>query len=311
MKRVSLKSSCGRMFAHHLLDAGVLQPDGIQHAGGGLVDAVRRVAEPRLAGRALEHDGAGVAVGETLDAGVFLAEARRSRRAARSGRRNRGRRTSGQQRRHPRAGTPAARGDWFERRHGVHYRTRPACSLRASHVPRRPGAARDPAQHRQRDPPVCEQRLPLHLVRPLGFELTRKAVRRAGLDYAELARRARARGLRGLPRGARCGRACSASRPAAAVPTARPRSRPGDALLFGSETAGLPPEVLAQIPRARQLAIPMRAGNRSLNLSNAVALVVYEAWRQNQFAEGDTGARIARVVGQRCGWRRAGILAGY
>ena len=58
----------------------------------------------------------------------------------------------------------------------------------------------------------------------------------------------------------------------------------GDALLFGSETRGLPPEVIAQLPPERQLAIPMRAGNRSLNLSNAVALVVYEAWRQNDFA---------------------------
>src|SRR5262252_8499064 len=59
---------------------------------------------------------------------------------------------------------------------------------------------------------------------------------------------------------------------------------PGDALLFGPETRGLPPGVLEQLPRERQLTIPMRAGNRSLNLSNAVALVVYEAWRQTGFA---------------------------
>jgi tRNA (cytidine/uridine-2'-O-)-methyltransferase len=60
--------------------------------------------------------------------------------------------------------------------------------------------------------------------------------------------------------------------------------KPNDALLFGPETRGLPARVLEQLPRERQLAIPMRAGNRSLNLSNAVALVVYEAWRQNGFA---------------------------
>jgi hypothetical protein len=60
---------------HNLLDAGVLQPDGVEHAGGSLADAVGRIAEPRLAGRPLEHDGARVTVGEPLDARVFLAEA--------------------------------------------------------------------------------------------------------------------------------------------------------------------------------------------------------------------------------------------
>jgi tRNA (cytidine/uridine-2'-O-)-methyltransferase len=58
---------------------------------------------------------------------------------------------------------------------------------------------------------------------------------------------------------------------------------PTDALIFGSETRGLPAAVLERIPRTRQLRIPMQPGNRSLNLSNAVALVVYEAWRQNGF----------------------------
>ena len=66
----------------------------------------------------------------------------------------------------------------------------------------------------------------------------------------------------------------------------------GDALLFGPETRGLPPRVLALVPRERQLALPMRARNRSLNLSNAVALVVYEAWRQNGFAQAET--RVTR-----------------
>jgi tRNA (cytidine/uridine-2'-O-)-methyltransferase len=123
----------------------------------------------------------------------------------------------------------------------------------------------------------------LHLVRPLGFELTRKAVRRAGLDYAELAEVRVHRGL------AACLEALGAAR-LFSVETggARPYSDAafsvGDALIFGPETRGLPARVLALVPRARQLAIPMRAHNRSLNLSNAVALVVYEAWRQNSFA---------------------------
>ena len=122
----------------------------------------------------------------------------------------------------------------------------------------------------------------LHLVQPLGFELTRKAVRRAGLDYAELAQvrvhadLAACLGALGTARAfsIETGGGCAYSEVAFV---------PGDALLFGSETAGLPPEALARIPRSRQLAIPMRAGNRSLNLANAVALVVYEAWRQQRF----------------------------
>jgi tRNA (cytidine/uridine-2'-O-)-methyltransferase len=122
----------------------------------------------------------------------------------------------------------------------------------------------------------------LHLVEPLGFELTRKAVRRAGLDYVELAdvevhadfsacleRLAGARLFSIETEGSRV--------------YSEAQFRQGDALVFGSETRGLPRPVLAQIPRERQLTIPMRAGNRSLNLSNAVAVVVYEAWRQNGF----------------------------
>ena len=123
----------------------------------------------------------------------------------------------------------------------------------------------------------------LHLVRPLGFELTRKAVRRAGLDYEELARVQVHAGL------AACLAALAGAR-LFSVETSGARRyceaafRPGDALLFGSETRGLPAEALAHVAGERQLAIPMRPGNRSLNLSNAVALVVYEAWRQNGFA---------------------------
>ena len=123
----------------------------------------------------------------------------------------------------------------------------------------------------------------LHLVRPLGFELTRKAVRRAGLDYAELA------SVRVHANLGACLEALAGAR-LFSVETGGPRRyceaafRPGDALLFGTETRGLPAGVLAQVPRERQLTIPMHPHNRSLNLANAVALVVYEAWRQNGFA---------------------------
>jgi tRNA (cytidine/uridine-2'-O-)-methyltransferase len=123
----------------------------------------------------------------------------------------------------------------------------------------------------------------LHLVKPLGFELTRRAVRRAGLDYAELAP------LRVHADFAACRAALGAAR-LFAIETGGARAysaaafRPGDALMFGSETRGLSAEVLGQLPREQLLAIPMHEGSRSLNLANAVALVVYEAWRQNGFA---------------------------
>jgi tRNA (cytidine/uridine-2'-O-)-methyltransferase len=128
----------------------------------------------------------------------------------------------------------------------------------------------------------------LHLVKPLGFELTRKAVRRAGLDYAELAA-VHVHADLAACRAALAGARLFAIETGAARPYSEAAFRPGDALLFGSETRGLPAGLLAQLPRERLLAIPMRAGNRSLNLANAVALVVYEAWRQNGFA----GAGVA------------------
>jgi tRNA (cytidine/uridine-2'-O-)-methyltransferase len=123
----------------------------------------------------------------------------------------------------------------------------------------------------------------LHLVRPLGFDIQGAAVRRAGLDYDELAQ---VRVHVSLD-------ACLSELPAArvfCVETGGTRIysdaafEPGDALLFGPETRGLPAAVMARIPLERQLYIPMRPGNRSINLSNTVALVVYEAWRQQGFA---------------------------
>jgi tRNA (cytidine/uridine-2'-O-)-methyltransferase len=124
----------------------------------------------------------------------------------------------------------------------------------------------------------------LHLVRPLGFDLHHKNARRAGLDYDELATVRLHQGLE----------TCLAALEGARVfcietsgtrPYTEAAFQPGDALMFGSERRGLPAKVLSLLPPERQLIIPMRAGNRSLNLSNAVALVVYEAWRQNGFAD--------------------------
>jgi tRNA (cytidine/uridine-2'-O-)-methyltransferase len=128
----------------------------------------------------------------------------------------------------------------------------------------------------------------LHLVKPLGFDLHHKNARRAGLDYDDLATVQLHKGLD----------ACLAALGDARVFTIETSGtrlyseaafQPGDALIFGSERRGLSPKVLDLIPPERQLTIPMLAGNRSLNLSNAVALVVYEAWRQNGF-RGSTGA---------------------
>jgi tRNA (cytidine/uridine-2'-O-)-methyltransferase len=123
----------------------------------------------------------------------------------------------------------------------------------------------------------------LHLIRPLGFELDRNSVRRAGMDYAELA------DVRVHENFADCRAALGAAR-LFAVETGSPTPYPqirflrGDALLFGSESSGLPAEVLAAIKPGCLLSIPMRPNNRSLNLNNAVAVVVYEAWRQQGFA---------------------------
>ncbi len=123
----------------------------------------------------------------------------------------------------------------------------------------------------------------LHLIEPLGFELDRRSVRRAGLDYAELAIVQRHAGL------PQClaslgDRRVFAIETGSGCPYSQARFARGDALLFGSETQGLPPAAVSAQPPERRLYLPMRPGNRSLNLSNAVAVVVYEGWRQLRFA---------------------------
>jgi tRNA (cytidine/uridine-2'-O-)-methyltransferase len=127
----------------------------------------------------------------------------------------------------------------------------------------------------------------LHLVRPLGFDLTDKQLRRAGLDYHEYAQIAVHDSFDAL---------LAAERPDAARmfalttrgarPYADVRYAAGDWLVFGAETRGLSEAVRERFADAQRLRLPMRPGNRSLNLSNAVAVVVFEAWRQLGFAGG-------------------------
>ena len=123
----------------------------------------------------------------------------------------------------------------------------------------------------------------LHLVRPLGFELDRKSVQRAGMDYAELAD-LRVHGDLDECLGQLGSARVFAIETGAATRYSQVQFRADDALLFGSESSGLPATVLQRFDAGRTLSIPMRAGNRSLNLANAVAVVVYEAWRQLGFA---------------------------
>jgi tRNA (cytidine/uridine-2'-O-)-methyltransferase len=125
----------------------------------------------------------------------------------------------------------------------------------------------------------------LHLVPPLGFSMEDRQLRRAGLDYHELATvtvhrdwpacLAALAGQRMFAVSARAGRRYTDV-----------AFQPGDAFVFGPETAGLPEELLQSFPPERRLRLPMRPGNRSLNLSNAAAVVVYEAWRQQGFEGG-------------------------
>lgn len=124
----------------------------------------------------------------------------------------------------------------------------------------------------------------LHLVEPLGFSMDDKLLKRAGLDYHEYAEVRRHAGwdallAREVPPPERL--FAFTTRGSHSVFEAR--FRPGDWLVFGSETAGLPAELRERFPPAQRLRLPMRAGQRSLNLSNAVAIASFEAWRQNGF----------------------------
>lgn len=124
--------------------------------------------------------------------------------------------------------------------------------------------------------------MPLHLVEPLGFTLDDRNVKRGGLDYHELADVTVHPNLTSV-RSVLGGRwfACTSG---AERSHADVTYRDDDVLVFGPERSGLGADVLMSIPDGQQLRIPMRPGNRSLNLANAVAVVAYEAWRQSGFA---------------------------
>jgi tRNA (cytidine/uridine-2'-O-)-methyltransferase len=121
----------------------------------------------------------------------------------------------------------------------------------------------------------------LHLVEPLGFELDDKRLRRAGLDYHEWASVARYQRVEDL---------MAAVTGKTYAITTRGRTnystveyQPDDLLLFGPETRGLPQALIDGLPEGQRIRIPMQADSRSLNLSNSVSVLVYEAWRQREF----------------------------
>jgi tRNA (cytidine/uridine-2'-O-)-methyltransferase len=125
----------------------------------------------------------------------------------------------------------------------------------------------------------------LHLVKPLGFDLSDAQLRRAGMDYSEIA------DLRIHESWEDCLAALNGARLFALSTRGSTRHdkvqyQEGDAFVFGPETRGLPQEMLDVLPAEQRIRVPLVPGNRSLNLSNTVALVVYEAWRHLDFAGG-------------------------
>lgn len=122
----------------------------------------------------------------------------------------------------------------------------------------------------------------LHLVGPLGFSMDDARLRRAGLDYREWARVRLHRSLDEALAQPGMGHAYAFTTRARRAHTC-PEYRTGDVLVFGPETRGLPDDVLERFPPQRRVRIPMVPASRSLNLSNAVAVAVYEAWRQLGF----------------------------
>jgi tRNA (cytidine/uridine-2'-O-)-methyltransferase len=123
----------------------------------------------------------------------------------------------------------------------------------------------------------------LHLVKPLGFELSDKQMRRAGLDYHEYAEM-KVHETWDEVKAVLAGRRLFAFTTKASADFSQTRFQPGDVFVFGPETRGLPAEVLDEFAPDRCLRLPMLPGQRSLNLSNSVAVAVYEAWRQHGFA---------------------------
>ena len=127
----------------------------------------------------------------------------------------------------------------------------------------------------------------LHLIEPLGFSMDDKLLRRAGLDYHEYAPVQRHASWDAFVEAERPDPArCFAFTTRGSRPLGEGRWRPGDVFVFGAESAGLPPALRERFPEAQRVRLPMRPDQRSLNLSNAVAVTVFEAWRQNGYAGG-------------------------
>ncbi|GLP97602.1 tRNA (uridine(34)/cytosine(34)/5-carboxymethylaminomethyluridine(34)-2'-O)-methyltransferase TrmL [Paraferrimonas sedimenticola] len=122
----------------------------------------------------------------------------------------------------------------------------------------------------------------LHLIEPLGFDLEEKKLRRAGLDYSDLAKVQRHANFEAFAE-AMAGKRIFACTTKGSRPHSELSFAPGDVLLFGPETRGLPDDIIQATPLEQRLRIPMQANSRSLNLSNAVAIISYEAWRQNGY----------------------------
>ncbi len=125
----------------------------------------------------------------------------------------------------------------------------------------------------------------LHLIEPMAFDLEEKNLRRAGLDYHDLARVTRHPSYTEFVK-AMAGKRIFACTTKGTLSYDQILYQPHDVLLFGSETSGLPIAVMDSIEPSRRLRIPMMPNNRSLNLSNAAAIISYEAWRQLGFLRG-------------------------
>ena len=126
----------------------------------------------------------------------------------------------------------------------------------------------------------------LHLVEPLGFSMDDRQLKRAGLDYHQLTSVQTHKDWQTC-RDALAGRRMFALSTRATLAYAKVSFQPADVFVFGAETSGLAASILLEFPEEKRLKLPMRAGNRSLNLSNAVAVVVFEAWRQLEFRGSD------------------------
>ena len=122
----------------------------------------------------------------------------------------------------------------------------------------------------------------LHLIRPLGFELDDKQLRRAGLDYREWAQVSRYRNYQEFKNTCQFNNLYAFTTKAEKT-YSEARFQADDALLFGPESRGLPADILNSLPGDNKLRIPMVASSRSLNLANTVSIAVYEAWRQQGF----------------------------